>query len=118
MAKKKTWMPTTAGILDIVAGSFVLLGGIIMLVFGTVGSSIMPYFAPQVPPTMAVVIFSSIAVPVILIGILAIIGGVYALKRRIWGLALAGSIAAFFTPSWVLGVAAIVFTALSKNEFE
>ena len=50
--------------------------------------------------------------------ILAIVGGIYALQRKIWGLALAGSIAAFFTPSWVLGVAAIVFTALSKNEFE
>jgi len=46
------------------------------------------------------------------------VGGIYALQRKIWGLALAGSIAAFFSPSWVLGVAAIVFTALSKNEFE
>jgi len=118
MAGKKTWMPTAAGILDIIAGSFVLLGGFILLIFGTVGSSIMPYFMPQMPPVTAVVIFSSIAVPLILIAILAIVGGIYALQRKIWGLALAGSIAAFFSPSWVLGVAAIVFTALSKNEFE
>jgi len=118
MAKKKTWMPTTAGILDIVSGSFVLLGGIMLLIFGTVGSSIMPYFAPQMPPAAAVVIFSSIAVPFIIIAILAIVGGIYALQRKIWGLALAGSIAAFFSPSWVLGLAAIVLTALSKNEFE
>jgi hypothetical protein len=51
------------------------------------------------------------------VGILAIVGGIYALQRKIWGLALAGSIAAFF-PSWILGIAAIVLTALSKNEFE
>jgi len=118
MAGKKTWLPPTAGILDIVAGSCVLLGGISLLIFGTIGSSIIPYFVPQVPPVMAAVIFSSIAVPLILIAILAIVGGVYALQRKIWGLALAGSIAAFFSPAWVLGVAAIVFTALSKNEFE
>lgn len=118
MAGKKTWMPMTAGILDIIAGSFVLLGGIMLLIFGTVGSSIMPYLMPQMPPAMAVVVFSSIAVPFILISILAIVGGIYALQRRIWGLALAGSIAAFFSPCWVLGVAAIVFVALSKNEFE
>src|SRR4030042_630126 len=113
MAKKETWMPTTAGILDIVAGSFVLLGGITLLIFGTIGSSIIPYFVPQVPPVMAAVIFSSIAVPLILIAILAIVGGVYALQRKIWGLALAGSIAAFFSPAWVLGVAAIVLRALA-----
>jgi hypothetical protein len=34
-----------------------------------------------------------------------------------WRLALAGSIAAFFG-SQPLGVAAIIFTALSKKEFE
>ena len=50
-------------------------------------------------------------------GILAIVGGTYALRRKKWGVALAGSIAAFFGQS-PLGVAAIIFTALSKNEFE
>ena len=118
MAKKETWMPTTAGILDIIAGAFGLIVGIILLILGAVGSSIMAYFVPEMPPAAAVVIFSSIAVPFILIAILAIVGGIYALQRKIWGLALAGSIAAFFSPTWVLGVAAIVFTALSKNEFE
>jgi hypothetical protein len=118
MAKKKTWMPTTAGILDIVAGGLGLIAGLVLLIFGAVGSSFMPYFAPQLPPTAAVAIFSAMAVPFILIAILAIVGGIYALKRKIWGLALAGSIAAFFSPCWYLGIAAIVFTALSKNEFE
>jgi hypothetical protein len=116
MAKKETWMPMTAGILDIIAGCFGLIGGSILLVLGAVGSSIMAYFAPQLPPAVAVVILSSIAVPLIIVGILAIVGGIYALRRKIWGLALAGSIAAFF-PSWVLGITAIVLTALSKNEF-
>jgi len=49
--------------------------------------------------------------------LLAIVGGVYALKRARRGWALTGSIVALF-PSWPLGIAAIVFTILAKNEFE
>jgi len=55
------------------------------------------------------------AIPLIL-GIVAIIGGVYALRRRIWGLALAGSICAFFC-AWFLGIPAIIFVILGKSEF-
>jgi len=49
--------------------------------------------------------------------ILAIVGGIRALRKKTWGLALAGSIGALFGSS-PLGVAAIIFTALSKSEFE
>jgi hypothetical protein len=73
-------------------------------------------FVPDIPPYLFP-IFAALALPFAIVGILAIVGGIYALRRKIWGLALAGSIAAFF-PSWILGIAAIVFTALSKNEFE
>jgi hypothetical protein len=112
MAKKKTWMPMTAGILDIVAGSFGLIGAFVFAFMGSIMRMV-----PDVP-TFLCPIFIGIAGPVAIVAILAIVGGVYALRRKIWGLALAGSIAAFFTPSWALGVAAIVFTILSKNEFE
>jgi len=46
------------------------------------------------------------------------VGGVYALQRKKWGLALVGSIAAFFPPKWILGIAAIVLTVLAREEFE
>jgi hypothetical protein len=111
MAKKETWMPTTAGILDIIAGS---CGLIASLVFVSLGGIMR--FVPNVP-TYLWPIFTALSVPIATIGILAIIGGVYALRRKVWGLALAGSIAAFF-PSWILGLTAIVLTALSKNEFD
>jgi hypothetical protein len=117
MAGKQTWMPTTAGILDIISGGFGLIAGFVLLIIGAVGSNFMAYYVPQMPPAMLVVIFLSIAVPLIIVAILAIVGGIYALRRKIWGLALAGSIAAFF-PSWILGLTAIVLTALSKDEFE
>lgn len=114
---KKTWMPMTAGILDIICGAFALIGGLVLVVVGTVGSGVLMYFGVEIPPFLPVALFSAIAAPVIIVGILAIVGGVYALRRKKWGLALAGSIAAFF-PSWLLGIAAIVLTILSKNEFE
>lgn len=108
---QKTWMPMVAGILDIIAGSFGLILAFIFVLLGGVMR-----FIPQVPPYLFP-IFTALSLPFAIVGILAIVGGIYALKRKIWGLALAGSIAAFF-PSWILGLTAIVLTALSKNEFE
>jgi len=52
----------------------------------------------------------------LLVSALAIVGGVFALKKKHWGMALAGSIAgvlAFFP----CGVIAVIFTALGKQEF-
>ena len=57
------------------------------------------------------------AIFLLIVGILPIIGGIYALQRRKWGLALAGSIAAIFGSS-LMGILATIFTALSKDEFE
>ena len=60
----------------------------------------------------------AIGAPVIVLGIVAILGGIYALRRRIWGLALAGSICALIGPWFILGILAIVFVSLGKREFE
>jgi hypothetical protein len=38
-------------------------------------------------------------IPMIILGVVAIVGGIYALKRRIWGLALTGSISVPFSVS-------------------
>lgn len=108
---KKTWMPTTAGILDIISGSFGLIGFCALVIAGGVVK-----FAPNIPRFLPPM-FMGVALPLAIVGILAIVGGIYAMQRRNWGLALAGSIAAFF-PSWLLGIAAIIFTALSREEFE
>ena len=56
--------------------------------------------------------------PSIMLGIIAIVGGVYALRREVWGLALAGSICALIGPWAILGILAIIFVALGKGEFE
>ena len=50
------------------------------------------------------------------VGAVAVVGGIYALKRRLWGFALAGTILATIC-STPLGVLAIIFVSLGKREF-
>jgi len=115
---EKTWMPTVAGILDIVAGTVSFIG----LIFVLVGISVLAYTRGidpliGIPETLILSIAVIFAIFAVIADILAIVGGIYALQKKKWGLALAGSIAAFFA-SILLGTAAIVFTVMSKNEFE
>jgi hypothetical protein len=49
------------------------------------------------------------------LGILAVVGGVSAIRRKRFGLSLAGTICAL--PSWILGILAVIFVALGKREF-
>jgi ABC-type dipeptide/oligopeptide/nickel transport system permease component len=52
----------------------------------------------------------------LVLGIVAIVGGVSALRRKSFGLSLAGAICAL--PSTILGILAIIFVSVSKREFE
>lgn len=58
-----------------------------------------------------------LAVLLIVFGVVAIGGGICALRRRAWGFALAGSICAVFSPGTLLGIAATVLVAVSRGEF-
>jgi hypothetical protein len=49
------------------------------------------------------------------LGIFAIIGGVSAIRRKSFGVSLAGAICAL--PSVILGILAVIFVSLSKREF-
>ena len=107
---EKTWKPTTAGILSIIAGVFGLIGAIVI---GVVGGTLAGL--EEIPGIST--IFAAIAIPLIIIAVIAIVGGIYALKRRIWGLALAGTICSLLC-IWILGIPAIIFVILGKNEFK
>ena len=104
----KTWKPTIGGILNIIAGVITLISGI-MLTLAAGGN-----------PMLALIpgaVLDAVTGLLIALGIVAILGGVCALRRKIWGLALAGSLCSFIF-LFPLGIPAIVFIALGKGEFK
>jgi len=121
----KTWKPTTAGILTIISGALTILGSIGLIlgmmffipVAQSFGPSPMPEFGAWMIPNILSTVLIGGVVYLIIVGIIPIIGGIYALRRRAWGLALAGSILAIFGSS-IIGILATIFTAVSKEEFE
>jgi hypothetical protein len=108
---KKTWMPTVAGILDIIVGSLSLF---VLFLFAIGPMITMPLNAGTFSLNWSLFLM---VIPGLAIEALAIVGGIFAIQRRRWRWALAGSIAATIMPT-PLGIAAIIFTVLSKNEFK
>ena len=104
---QKTWKPTVAGVLSIVAGALILLFAFIISLGMTVA-------APFRSALVSVVLFSALYLGT---GIVALVGGIFSLQRRHWGLSLAGSICALMPPATMLGIASIVFTALAREDF-
>ncbi len=103
-----TWKPTTAGILTIIAGGINLIVGIIMAIIGTA----------FLAPLTGMWGFGLFGTPLIVLGAVSIVGGSFALKRKVWGLALAGAICALLPPPLaVLGILSIIFVSLGKPEF-
>ena len=115
-----------AGILDIVAGAIGMVGGIALamlkLLFETIDKEVLRFNPQLVQPVVIKWVenmFSTLfAVPFVLvfIGIISIIGGVYALQRRIWIFALAGAISSCIAFPF-FGIPSVIITALAKDEF-
>jgi hypothetical protein len=113
---EKSWMPTTAGILNLICGAADIIGGIVLLIIGAISGIIFKYAETDIPPFILMLILIILGIFVLILGVIALLGGVYALRRKVWGMALAGSIVSFFI-IWPLGIASIIFIALSRNEF-
>jgi len=119
---EKTWKPTTAGILLIISGAVQALSamGLIIVIStvntwhfisGIVPPQDIPFVAPLVGTILIILLVMSI-----IEAVFPIIGGVFALQRRRWGWALAGSIIAILG-LFPLGVASLVFVGMSEKEF-
>jgi hypothetical protein len=107
-----SWMPVTAGILDLIVGVPGLIIGIICAVIG----GVLTFFIAGLGALLGA--------PLIVLSIVAIVGGLFAIRKRAWGFALAGAICGFviglpfIAPAILLGIPAIVFTALGKGQFK
>ncbi len=113
---QKTAMPTAAGILSIISGASHLIGFLVLLVMGIFWSA-MPDFRGYPYFEWPTAVFITLAIILLITGIIIIIGGIYTLKRKYWGWALAAAILAFL-PFNLIGLAAIILVALSKKEFD
>jgi hypothetical protein len=108
------------GVLSIVAGGWGILwalGSILLISLVTLVpfDSLEP--APQGDLLFIALFFYLIFGGFFLItGALAIVGGIFALKKKHWGLALAGAIAGTIV-LFPCGIPAIIFISLGKPEF-
>jgi len=118
-----TWKPVVAGILDIVLGILNLFG--MFMVIGLLvafGGGILTIvrIAEFMPIWLSGMVQGVLIILAILLAVsssLPLIGGIYAIQRKSWGLALTGSIVAILSAA-PLGIISTVLVALSKNEFE
>ncbi len=117
---KPTWKPIMAGILDIVSGAIGMVGGIYFVILSAVFQTIheVIHIDPVIIQQTEQIISKLFAVPFVLvfIGIISIIGGVYALQRRIWTFALAGAISSCIVFP-IFGIPSVIITALAQEEF-
>jgi len=113
---EKTSKPIVAGIFNIIVGALGIISAISMFIGFTVvsggrsipGMGAIPAFVPGV--------ILGTAIPSLILAILVLVGGIFAVQRMRWGWVLAGSIAAIFL-FFLLGIPAVILTAISKNEF-
>ena len=115
---RNQWMPLVAGILTLIAGGIKVLafvGFMVALLVVPANSYSSWDSAPHMmwSPNWMI----AFMVPLLVLGVLCIIGGIFMLQRRMWGMALAGGIAAMI-PNSLLGIAALVFVAISKDQFD
>ena len=114
---------SAGGVLSIVAGAFEINGGGMMLASAGLG---MPFrlwdfalypgiwFEHIIPVGSPwLIVMGGLLV---VLGIIAIVGGIGALGRRNFGLSLAGAVCVL--PLGILGILAIVCIALAKREFD
>jgi hypothetical protein len=113
---------SAGGVLSIVAGAFEINGGGTILASARLGIEFRLWDFALYPG-----IWFEHVVPVdspwfiimggllVVLGIIAVLGGIWALRRRSFGLALAGAVC--ILPLGILGILAIVCIALAKREF-
>ena len=113
---EKTNKPIWAGVLAIASGVFGVIGAICYFIGYAVVSGAWRVPVGYIPEFVPALVMGT-AILTAIFAILAIIGGIYSLQRKNWGMSLTGSIFAIlsFLP---LGIPAVILVAQAKNEFE
>jgi hypothetical protein len=112
---------TAGGILAIVASVLGALMGLFFLAMpamlgsmsdiGTSGS-----LTPDELSQIVILLYVSLGIFLILLGALGLVGGIFSINRRKFGLALAGAIASSIS-FYPLGIVAVILVSMSHPEF-
>ncbi len=114
-AKKKTVMPLVGGILIVVGGVLALLAGIGLVASVGAFDSLMIVDVEGVD--MLEDLFTACGILFIIFGLIGVLGGVFAIMRKHFGLAILGGIFALF--GWFLpALIGLILVGMSKEEFE
>lgn len=117
------------GILSIVSGAMGALYGLFVAAMGIFFSAVFPMMSrfdrsfsqspfPVEGFTMIfAIVYGVMGLGIVMVGALAIVGGVFAMKKRYWGVALAGSIAGTYV-FFPCGIASTIFISMAKGEFQ
>jgi hypothetical protein len=119
MGAKSSSNSRVAGILCIIAGVSALFGSLVLGAIGVAGSAVLGSASGHTPhglPLIPLLLFIPLSVMIFALGVIAIVGGVYGLRReQFWVLVIGAAASVFcFLP---LGVAALVFAVLAEKEF-
>jgi hypothetical protein len=118
---------TAGGALSIVAGAFEVIGGGVMVALVSLGIPLRQWLSSLLPGVSGgwcgfecwavIPIWLTIIGGLLLVlGIIAIVGGVSAIRRKSFGLSLAGAICALI-PLNLFGLLAVIFISLARREF-
>jgi len=123
---------SAGGVLSIIVGAFEVIGGAMLVSVTMLGCWPLGFsLCPALPgldiasnPNMGFLglcavtpLYMTIVGAIfVVLGILAIAGGVSAVRRRSFSLALAGAICTL--PSIIFGILALIFISLAREEFE
>jgi hypothetical protein len=118
---RKTGTPVAGGVLVIIAGILALANGLFYLAFST--SSLTGI---SLPPEISLEDVASIVrmcgVVEVIFGSVAILGGIFGIRRKHFGLAVLGSVLGMlglgFTIGGLLGLVGLILVAISRKEFE
>ena len=113
---------TIAGVLDIIAGVMSLIGSAVLFILGAVGSGAVSSAGVHDPEAarfafVPMALFGALALLCLIIGLLGVVGGMAAIRRNRFWLALVGAIAALFS-FFPLGIPAIILTVMAEKELE
>ncbi len=109
-------LSTIVGVLEAVFGGLLVAVSVFKLPFWQTDLPLLPRLDTLVPSTPGSTPLFVAGIVLLILGIVAIGGGISSLKRSSYALALVGALCAFL-PVNVLGLLALIFVSLGSGEF-